>query len=70
MLAAMPARLRSPGTVTFPAGSTWIDYWNEDTTYAGGSATTYAAPLDRYPLFIRASQKLDDSLFPASCSSP
>ena len=23
-------------SVTFPAGSSWIDYWNEDTVYAGG----------------------------------
>jgi alpha-glucosidase (family GH31 glycosyl hydrolase) len=40
--------------VTFPAGSSWIDYWNEDTVYAGGTTTTYSAPLARYPLFIRA----------------
>jgi alpha-glucosidase (family GH31 glycosyl hydrolase) len=41
-------------TVSFPAGSSWIDYWNENTVYAGGSTTTYSAPLAQYPLFIQA----------------
>ena len=41
-------------TVKLPPGDKWIDYWNEDTTYAAGTTMTYAAPLDRYPLFIRA----------------
>jgi alpha-D-xyloside xylohydrolase len=41
-------------SVAFPAGSNWIDYWNEDVVYPGGSTATYSAPLDRYPLFIRA----------------
>jgi alpha-glucosidase (family GH31 glycosyl hydrolase) len=41
-------------TVTFPAGSSWIDYWNEDVAYPGGSSMPYDAPLDRYPLFIKA----------------
>ena len=41
-------------TVKLPAGDKWIDYWNEDTTYAGGTTMSYAAPLDQYPLFIRA----------------
>src|SRR6185369_10137573 len=41
-------------TVTFPTGARWIDYWNEDMVYAGGSTASYAAPLDRYPLFVRA----------------
>jgi alpha-glucosidase (family GH31 glycosyl hydrolase) len=39
--------------VTFPTGSGWIDYWNEDMVYAGGSTLTYSAPLARYPLFIK-----------------
>ncbi len=39
--------------VSFPAGSSWIDYWNEDMVYAGGSSVTYSAPLARYPLFIK-----------------
>ncbi|HVY38128.1 MAG TPA: TIM-barrel domain-containing protein [Polyangia bacterium] len=39
--------------VKLPAGQ-WIDYWNEDMTYAGGQTITYPTPLDRYPLFIRA----------------
>jgi alpha-glucosidase (family GH31 glycosyl hydrolase) len=40
-------------SVTFPTGPGWIDYWNEDTVYAGGSTTQYNAPLAQYPLFIR-----------------
>ncbi len=40
-------------TVNLPASDKWIDYWNEDVTYAAGSTTAYAAPLNQYPLFIR-----------------
>lgn len=40
-------------SVTFPAGASWIDYWNEDMVYAGGSTVSYGAPLGRYPLFIK-----------------
>jgi Glycosyl hydrolases family 31 len=39
--------------VTFPTGSSWVDYWDEDTVYMGGSTVQYAAPLTQYPLFIR-----------------
>ncbi|HZL17532.1 MAG TPA: TIM-barrel domain-containing protein, partial [Polyangia bacterium] len=41
-------------SVTFPAGASWIDYWNETTVYAGGSTTQYSAPLAQYPIFIKA----------------
>ena len=41
-------------SVTFPTGSSWIDYWNEDMVYAGGTTVSYSAPLARYPLFIKA----------------
>ncbi|HVZ85466.1 MAG TPA: TIM-barrel domain-containing protein [Polyangia bacterium] len=41
-------------SVTFPAGASWIDYWNESTVYAGGSTTEYNAPLAQYPIFIKA----------------
>jgi alpha-glucosidase (family GH31 glycosyl hydrolase) len=41
-------------SVTFPAGASWIDYWNEDLVYAGGTTMSYGAPLARYPLFIKA----------------
>jgi alpha-glucosidase (family GH31 glycosyl hydrolase) len=41
-------------SVTFPTGSNWIDYWNEDTVYTGGSTTQYNAPLNQYPIFIKA----------------
>jgi alpha-D-xyloside xylohydrolase len=40
-------------SVTFPTGSNWIDYWNEDTVYTGGSTTQYSVPLAQYPLFIK-----------------
>jgi hypothetical protein len=41
-------------TVYFPSGSKWIDYWNEGTVYDGGTSTNYNAPLDKYPVFIKA----------------
>src|SRR6185295_5008859 len=31
-------------SVTRPSGASWIDYWNEDMVYAGGSTIAYAAP--------------------------
>lgn len=40
--------------VTFPAGSRWIDYWDETRVYSGGTSHSYSAPLDRYPIFIRS----------------
>jgi alpha-glucosidase (family GH31 glycosyl hydrolase) len=40
--------------VDFPGGARWIDYWNEGYFYEGGSSSEYDAPLDRYPIFIRA----------------
>ncbi len=40
-------------SVAFPAGASWIDYWNEDMVYAGGTTVSYSAPLARYPLFIK-----------------
>lgn len=39
--------------VYLPAGSDWVDFWS-DTTYAGGSTVTAAAPLGFIPLFVRA----------------
>jgi alpha-glucosidase (family GH31 glycosyl hydrolase) len=41
-------------SVSFPAGASWIDYWDEDTVYAGGTSTQYSAPLAQYPIFIKA----------------
>jgi alpha-glucosidase (family GH31 glycosyl hydrolase) len=41
-------------SVTFPTGSSFIDYWDESKVYAGGSTLTYSAPLAAYPLFIKA----------------
>jgi alpha-glucosidase (family GH31 glycosyl hydrolase) len=40
-------------SVSFPTGSNWIDYWNEDTVFTGGTTTQYAAPLAQYPIFIK-----------------
>ena len=39
--------------ITFPEGR-WIDYWDNDQSYAGGETINYSAPLARIPLFIRA----------------
>jgi alpha-glucosidase (family GH31 glycosyl hydrolase) len=55
----------SAKAVTFPAGSSWIDYWNEDTVYAGGTTAQYSAPLDRYPIFIKAG-----AILPLDVKSP
>jgi alpha-glucosidase (family GH31 glycosyl hydrolase) len=41
-------------SVKFPAGSSWIDYWDEGKAYAGGTNTAYTAPLERFPVFIKA----------------
>ncbi len=40
-------------TVSFPAGSKWIDYWTGK-IYQGGTSSTVPAPIDREPVFIRA----------------
>jgi len=39
--------------VYFPAGDTWIDWW-DGTRHTGGSEAKIAAPLERLPLFVRA----------------
>lgn len=39
--------------IYFPRGSDWID-WYDGTHIAGGTRATFAAPLDRLPLFVRA----------------
>lgn len=39
--------------VTFPAGSTWIDWYNPAKSYVGGTSATVAAPLDKLPMFVR-----------------
>lgn len=44
----------SQKSVTFPEGADWIDYWDHSTVYQGGSTLDYSAPLDRYPIFIKA----------------
>src|SRR5690606_34053413 len=31
--------------VTFPAGSRWIDYWDETRVNSGGTSRSYSAPL-------------------------
>jgi len=40
-------------TVSFPAGSKWIDYWTGK-IYPGGTSSTVPAPIDREPVFIKA----------------
>jgi hypothetical protein len=39
--------------VLFPAGARWIDYWNEDQVYEGGTSINYTVPLSRFPIFIK-----------------
>lgn len=41
-------------TITFPAGSRWIDIASPSQRYDGGSTVTYSAPIDVLPLFARA----------------
>jgi len=41
-------------TVQFPAGSSWIDFNNESKMYVGGVSLPYQAPLNKYPVFLRA----------------
>jgi hypothetical protein len=52
IFAAYVTSMRQTLDVTFPAG-TWIDYWNHDLTYAGGTTATVAIPLGREPIFFR-----------------
>ena len=40
-------------SIRFPDG-TWIDYWDDDTTFQGGETINYSVPLAHYPIFIRA----------------
>jgi len=40
-------------SVSFPAGSSWMDYWT-GAIYKGGSTQTVPAPIDREPVFIKA----------------
>jgi alpha-D-xyloside xylohydrolase len=53
LLAAVITTDVTTKSVSFPVGSNWIDYWNEDTVYTGGTTTQYSAPLAQYPLFIK-----------------
>ena len=40
--------------VTFPTGNDWIDFWDDNITFAGGSTkSTYYANLAKYPIFIK-----------------
>jgi dienelactone hydrolase len=40
--------------ITFPKDDIWIDYWNEEKLYKGGSALELPYTLDKYPVFIKA----------------
>ena len=40
--------------VVFPAGATWLDYYDPSQRYEGGTTLkSYPAPLDKLPLFVR-----------------
>jgi hypothetical protein len=40
-------------TITFPTGSSWIDYWSDDSVYQGGTTETINYPLNHFPIFIK-----------------
>lgn len=41
--------------IVFPKGSTWLDYYNPDKVYQGGTEVKdYPAPLHKLPLFVRS----------------
>lgn len=50
--------------VIFPAGATWIDWFNPSLTYRGGTSATVKAPLDRMPLFVKAGSFIPQYLQP------
>ena len=41
-------------TITFPSGSSWINYWDEDDIHEGGTTATLNYSLEKYPIFIRS----------------
>jgi alpha-D-xyloside xylohydrolase len=40
--------------VYLPAGTDWVDAWNDDVAHAGGSTLTVDTPLERIPVYRRA----------------
>ena len=40
-------------SVYLPTGTTWFDYWTNQ-TFQGGSTLTAEAPIDKIPLYIKA----------------
>lgn len=40
-------------TIDFPTGANWVDYWNQDNAYVGGSRIDYNVPLDKFPIFMK-----------------
>lgn len=50
--------------VTFPAGSTWVDWNNPRLTYKGGSTATVAAPLNTLPMFVRQGSFIPQYVLP------
>ena len=41
-------------TIYFPEGSSWIDYWNDNNIYQGGTPATLNYSPNQYPVFIRS----------------
>ena len=41
-------------TIYFQEGSSWIDYWNDNNVYQGGTTATLDYSIDQYPIFIRS----------------
>ena len=41
-------------SVTFPEGSSWVDWWNHSNVFTGGSTQSFTnIPLEDYPVFFR-----------------
>ena len=40
-------------TIYFPEGYSWIDYWNDNNVYQGGTPATLTYSERQYPIFIR-----------------
>ncbi len=52
-LAAGPAAIDNTVETYLPAGADWYDFWTHE-RHPGGNRVKTAAPLDRFPLFVRA----------------
>ena len=41
-------------SVSFPEGSSWVDWWNHSNVFTANSSQTFTnVPLEEYPVFFR-----------------